>query len=350
MNKLYPVIALTLASSVAIYSCKSPEVEIVESNYAYTIDKDKVQVEMPTPFEYSSSNVTLLKNGNVSLAFKTLVTPVSKLIDGTAEVELKLTSRAPLADDVKFSFRLDPEAAEAAKDQYKGYLPLPVEALDIADVVISKGTKDASFKIRLKESLAFFSEGTPAAPGYYCFLHLVSGNPEIVLPAKSGNLIAVSVKTEYSNIFSNEMAQIDKMYEGVKVASVSDGYNIGEAANLTDGNPSNGFISGARSPEFVFDLTAVHPLSGFRFHAASHYGSPYYSDTAEVLTSEDGKDYTSQGRYSLKRDLSLSDGDFGSYRFASPVTARYVKFICRQWTGYGEVQFFGSEGTSKPKE
>lgn len=349
MNKLYPVIALTLASSIAIYSCKMPDVEIVESNYAYTIDKEKVQVEMPKPFDYSNSNVTLLKNGNVSLAFKTLVTPVSKLIVGTGEVELKLTSRDPMAEDIKFTFRLDEDAAEAAKDQYKDYLPLPIEALDVAEVVIPKGEKDVSFKIRLKESLDFLSEGTQGA-GYYCFLHLVSGSPETVLPAKSGNLIAVTVSVENSNILSEEAVQTDKMYEGVKVASVTEGggYNIGEAKNMTDGNLSNGYISGSERPEFVFDLTAEHPLSGLRFHAVSYYGSPYFSTTAEVWTSTDGKSYTSQGKYTLKRYLNLSGSDFGSFKFASPVKARYVKFICQRWSGYGEMQFFGPEGTFDP--
>lgn len=348
MNKLYPVIALTLASSVALYSCKMPEVEIAESNYAYTIDEKKVQVEMPKPFDYSNSNVTLLKNGNVAIEFDVLVTPVSHLIVQSGGIELNLTSRDPLAEDVKFTFRLDPEAAEAAKDEYKDYLPIPLEAFDVDEIVIPKGTKDASFKIRLKESLDFLSEDSGVA-GYYCFLHLVSGSPESVLPAKSGNLIAVSVTVEHSNIITEEAEQTDKMYEGVKVTFTTENlYNIGVPKNMTDGNPSNGYVSGAELPEFIFDLTAEKLLSGFRFHAASYYGSPYVAKTAEVWTSTDGQSYTSQGKYTLERTLGLAEDDFGSYRFASPVKARYVKFVLPRWSGYGEMQFFGPEGTRDP--
>jgi hypothetical protein len=119
---------------------------------------------------------------------------------------------------------------------------------------------------------------------------------------------------------------------------------------LTDGvvgaNSANGGGIGWRdgqTPEIVIDLGEPKACGAFRAHVTC--GWPWWNamageiqDRIEVLTSADGKDFSSQGEFNLKprfKDLAVNymladDESAAGFNFNlpldKPVQARYVKF------------------------
>lgn len=342
-NRRYAIALLSLPL-LLLSSCQSPEPEIIQSDYSYTIDGNKVAVDIPEAFEYKGGNVAIIKGGNPAIDFRIVVTPKGTEVEET-EVELRLFAKSPMSEDVHFTFREDQEAMEAAKGDFPDYEPLPLSALELPEVVMPKGEREVAFRLALKEDLSFLNPES-RTPGYYTTLHLVSENPDLVLPGQNGNLIVMSVSVDHSNIYPDEREQTDPMYQGVQAYSPQESDAFYQpVARLVDGRPENGIYAydPERDVHLILDLGSPQPLSGFRIHATLFWGNLLFWRSGEVWTSNDGDHYTSQGSYELRRELSSEADDFASFLFVTPITARYVKFVCHGVGGYGEIQLFGAE-------
>jgi hypothetical protein len=124
---------------------------------------------------------------------------------------------------------------------------------------------------------------------------------------------------------------------------------------------SNGAIWGPeKRPEITVDLGSVEKCGAFRIHIV---GFPWWDalkgeirDRVEVLTSADGKEFTSAGVFNFKlfkKDIPLNymipdEGTLPGYNFAlvppAPVEARYIKYKLtpRRMLGVTEVQVLDS--------
>ncbi|MEO1527486.1 MAG: discoidin domain-containing protein [Planctomycetota bacterium] len=111
------------------------------------------------------------------------------------------------------------------------------------------------------------------------------------------------------------------------------------------------------TPTIDFELQRVAELSKlyiWNFASAGQTGFNFDRGvrTMRVLTSENGVDYSDHGEFSVRRGFTSSQ--FEALNFDAPVRAKFVRFEVlnnhgdSQFTGLGEVKFFGTPVSQAP--
>lgn len=234
----------------------------------------------------------------------------------TFSVYVRLT--APVADDVSVSLTPDDSLSAAYGE---GTAALPASALEVINstVVIKAGQQqsDQPVKIALKASDTFKTLGATGVAALK-----LSTSSKAVDVAKEYNHFDILVDVITTNLKSQSSEDLDKLTEiGVAKCKVSiDGQ---ETPDLTDDNTDT--YSYYYAPyEIVVEMDQPRPLAALSFQYG--YDQGYMPSVVEILTSDDGENWTSQTNGEVANDYYASSvNDPIPWVFYSAVKCRYVK-------------------------
>ncbi|MBR8764269.1 hypothetical protein IX335_001497 [Porphyromonas levii] len=157
MKKIYLVVVfLTFVGS--FLGCKQPEVEIVEFNDSYTLDKNVISVEMPKKFVYDSSNIVKVEGNIEACLFAEVKDGVSNVDSKTIDIRFRL--RKPMDKPVKLRIREDRALLSKYPDPdtIEEYQPFPKGSLKEYDIVIPAGKVIHDAQIELDDATKFVDD------------------------------------------------------------------------------------------------------------------------------------------------------------------------------------------------
>lgn len=273
-------------------------------------------------------NETAMPGNQATL--EVIETPVS-LLAPEDEITFNVKLTKPVATDVTVTVA---ESAELAAAYGNDAEALPSGTLQIANstVTIKAGSVVSSEAVKMKlnandavKDLA--SKGVAAVA--------ISSNNAGIATGTTNNAYYVVLNkkvTNYKGQLADEIATMNQI-PGSSITATVDGYS---ASELTDGSLSTEFwywYSGGYDVIFTFKETTN--VRGLGFYSNAYTG--YCPSVIEILTSNDGQNWTSQTGGKVSLNWPSSANELIPFVLYSAIPCNYVmlKFYSCFWSSYG---------------
>lgn len=226
MKKIYLLLAF-LISVFTFIGCETPEVELVEFNDSYALDKNIISVDMPKKFDYDPSNIVKV-DGNIETRLIAEVQDgVSKISDKSITIRFRL--RKAVDKELTLSLKEDREQLSKYPESQVGLLPFPEGALKEYEVTIPAGVVEHEATIELDDVSQFTDEA-----GYLTALSVsLVGGDEVVTLSKNNFVLFVKVEVP-TLIVGDNVSYIPGQVTGDPVKNVvySSNYESHRVQNL----------------------------------------------------------------------------------------------------------------------
>lgn len=285
-------------------SCKSPEPEIVESNYEYAIDKKKVEVDTPDPFHFDDAPYVYMAKEDQVANFSILKKTSGDMSVGDPKtVDLKVQLTRALSEDVTLTLDVDTKKTEELLTANPMYKELTKDALTFPqEIKIPAGEKSAKVSITLEEKdLDRYEIETT-----YALVLDFSSTSKALRFAKGFNLIEVKATASVALPQGNNVTAADNLPDGVTKYPSSDitpksDYQSGRLWVMFDGRThyrsNNWWVQSGSSTTLELKLA-----SRTKVKAIVVWGNPYHGEGNKSLkgvtvhaTNNGGASYVTQG-------------------------------------------------------
>lgn len=300
--------ALAAALLLALGACSKPEVEIVEQDNSYALDKNAISVDIPKKMDYNPHNIVRVQSSPEVILLANVKDKVSSISNN--EIPITLRMRRPLDHDLKVVFKEDREQLKAYKGEQLGYKPFPEGSLGEMTVTIPAGETVVKGHFSLKSTDSFTEE-----PGYLTALVMTTtgGTDSPVVSANNGILF---LRVNISALAAKQNASLVDSQDEIGSGIVSD--VVGSTNSSSSGNARAVFTGGRGSQFWVKQGSATYLQANFEkekiggFVLMSPWGwKQKYLKSVRIEVSEDGGDnFVFQG----------------TIRLGYPTTSVYVKF------------------------
>lgn len=359
--KQYLPILLGVLLTAGASSCSKPDVEIVESNYSYTLDENKITVDIPDEYVYNNSPLFFLSGKNpVVVQYVTKPneerTGAVLLSEKTIPVTVSLSKVSD--KDVVMNLGFSEEKNTIAKEQIPTAIDLPIDKVVFpSSVVIPAGKRSATFNISLSDDLSgLIQEGL-----YLTTLAFTTSDGNTARPAKGRNMIVVSIASssltnvEGNVVYVKEMVANTTLMDREKMTAKTVNANgIGDF--LIDGDKTTDIFEATRyvtpKPNGTIEVqVSVSPamVKGFTlyFTGSSWFGANVPSDFDVYVSGNNGASWFKQGSVNITtQDLKQN------FIFLSPVNVttvqlRNIKPAAYQ-ANFVEWEFYAGTGVTEP--
>ncbi len=304
----YFLVLLALGSSFMILSC--------DDDKSYDVVGDPSNIVYINMQEWSSINTP--KN---SLAFNVLHTPIGEV--GKVSAKISVRSTKPMGKTVTVQAKLDNSLVETYNTTYKtSYATIPDGIVKVSNemVSIAEGKFLSGDSVLISVDSAKLA--TLTEPVYLIPVRLVSTSDAKIKISSDYNTAYVLINRSVTNLYNSPVAadMTGTLLTGKTLWSASLNVAFSNAiTRLLDGSTSTYcLISPAQPCALTVDMKNEYSgITGIRLHS---YSTSYSITSANILTSNDGNEWTSQGTAAL----SISTA-YQYVKFFAPVTVRYIK-------------------------
>lgn len=160
---ILPMAMAALVTSLGLFSCSRPEVKVVESDYTYTLDKNKIAVDIPKPYHFYVSPIVTIDGDNpllLSFFSKPTEDKTGARVKGYTAIPVSLTLSRPASKALTLAFGPDETKDAKLKKEIPGVKDLPADLVKYPTTVeVPAGETSVTFEIALPEELPLKEEG-----------------------------------------------------------------------------------------------------------------------------------------------------------------------------------------------
>lgn len=312
----YTTIAASLL--IALSACGKPEVEIVEQDNSYALDKNVISVDIPKKMDYNPDNIVRVQSSPEVVLLANITDNVSTISNNQIPITIRL--RRPLDHDLKIAFKEDREKLKEYRGEQLGYKPFPQGSLGEMIVTIPAGETTVDRAFQLTATNHFTKE-----PGYLTALVMTTPD-QAETPAISANNSTLFLKVNISLLAPKQNTSLVRMMEEIGSEPISD--VIGSSNNPSAGNAQGVFRNrwGAQwwvqegSDTYLQANFEKNKIGGFIFVSARSYKNKHLKAMRIEVSEDGGENFVYQGKISLS-----SVNQYVYIKFDTPVDINAIR-------------------------
>lgn len=302
---LLGTLAVLTTGVVSLSSCETTEPEIVESNYEFTIDKDKVTVDTPDPYNFDTNTYVYVDKSDQIADFRIEASDEGAMVAPPATVQVEVRLSKALKQDVTLSLEVDQKKTEDLLTANPKLKALPSGSITHSpQVTIPAGVQSAMVELTFDDKdLSRYELGKT-----YAVVLDFSGAEEVKF-AKGYNQILAQVTAERplpkgNNVFADSYlpAGVEK-YDSSKITPYSE-YQSGRLPVMFDGQTGiwsgNWWVPVASSKTLELNLAEKVRVKAMVFYCrATYYENKSLKSVSVAVSNKGGMTYVDQGTASL---------------------------------------------------
>ena len=360
MKQFYTLLLAGSMLALGLVSCEKPGVEIRDSDYSYTLDPKKINVDIPEEYIYNNSPLFYIQGENPlfvgfmskpnedlsgAIVYSEKTIPVTVALDKVSE------------QDVVMNLAFSEEKNAQAKEQMPTAMDLPLDKLVFpATVTVPAGEYETTFNITVADDLS----GLAAEGTYLTTLAFTTSDGNVARTTLGRNMIVVTMANSSLQNVEGNVVHVDAMVPGVSLmdrtqmtAKVTN--SLGLAKVLIDGDKRTDPFSDVdyitpRSTGTMEVQVSVSPtmVKGFTltFTGSDWFGNNVPTDFDVYVSGNNGSSWFKQGSVHLEtEDLTQH------FIFLNPVNVTTVQIRNSRradWANYVEWEFYSGTEVTDP--
>lgn len=310
--KGYIIYSAVGALLLGLGACSKPEVEIVEQDNTYGLDKDIISVEIPEKMDYNPDNIVRVQSSKEVVLMANVRDNASSIAVNQIPVAIRL--RRPLSHDLKIVFKEDRDKLNEYDGEQLGYKAFPEGSLGEMTVTIPAGETNVQEVFKLASTDKFTEE-----PGYLTALSMTTAggadNPVI-----SAHNSALFLKVNLSALAPMQNTSLVGRMEELgteivpNVAGSSNNSSAGNARGVFWGRLGTQFWVQEGSDTYLQGNFEKTKVGGFIFVSARGYKNKTLKAMRIEVSEDGGENFVYQGH------IRLSSPSLNAYiKFDTPV-------------------------------